>query len=82
MRHSVGCGYAVKKKTAAAPEKFDAARRRNSTAPGSTAAAINSCSLLNADVPRAGGLDVEKKLSFDESISCAAGSAVVSVSSV
>jgi hypothetical protein len=51
MRHSVGYGYAVKKhdggdadkirrrlnrfSTAAAPQKFDAARRRNSTAPGS-----------------------------------------------
>jgi hypothetical protein len=51
MRHSVGYGYAVKKhdggdadkirrrlnrfSTAAAPQKFDAARRQNSTAPGS-----------------------------------------------
>jgi hypothetical protein len=59
MRHSVGYGYAVKKKydggdadkirrrldrfsTAAAPQKFDAARRRNSTAPGSTTGYLNS----------------------------------------
>jgi hypothetical protein len=47
------------------------------------AAAINAlCSWLNADFPRAGGLDVIKKLSFDESKSCTAESAVVSVSSV
>ena len=67
MRHSVGYGYAVRK-TMAAQQIFNGdgatkIRRGASTkcdGAGSTAAAINSCSLLNADVPRAGGLDVEK----------------------